>query len=71
MPTGDALPAGGPGGLLFVRGGGIRYALLPRDDDRIVDRDPRIFEECRPIRTGMRAGRSHSPDEAEIIRGDE
>jgi hypothetical protein len=73
-PIGEILQAVGPDGMLLESSGGTRYALVPLDDDLIdhlIERNPKLIEECRLIRERMHAGRFHTHDEIKGLLGDE
>jgi hypothetical protein len=64
-PIGDVLPAPGTQGVLLEAEGKAQYAIMPLDDDLLdylLERNPKLIEECRQIRERMRAGKSHSHD---------
>jgi hypothetical protein len=69
-PIGDVLKAVGPDGVLLESNGNPEFALMPLDDDLIdflIERNPKLIEECRQIRQRMDAGQSRSHDEVKKL----
>ena len=73
-PFGDILQAVGTEGLLLTTTGPARYALLPLDEDLLdylLERNPKLIEDCRQIRQQMDAGQFHSQDEVKKLLASE
>jgi len=73
-PIGEILKAAGPEGILLESTEKTRYAVIPLDDDLIdflIERSPKLIEDCRRIREQMRAGRFHGHDEVKKLLGSE
>jgi hypothetical protein len=69
-PIGDVLKAAGSEGLLLESEGQARYAVIPLDDellDYLIERSPKLIEQCRQIRERMRAGRFHTHDQVKAL----
>ena len=65
-PIRDFLEAAGDEGLLLESEAHAPYAILPLDDeliDFLLERSPKLIEECRQIRERMQAGRFRSHEE--------
>ncbi len=71
---GEILQTVGPEGMRLESRGGTRYALIPLDDDLIdhlIERNPKLIEQCQQIRERMHAGRFHTHDEIKDVLRDE
>ena len=66
MPIGELLKTVGNEGVLLESIGNPQYALIPLDDDVIdflIERNPKLIDECREIRQRMEAGQFQTHDE--------
>jgi hypothetical protein len=72
-PIGEVIEAAGGDGILLEPEGRPAYAMMPLDDhllDYLLERNPRLIEECARIRQRMRQGEFHSHDEVKrMLRG--
>jgi len=69
-PIGDVLKVVGPDGVLLGSNGNPEFALMPLDDDLIdflIERNPKLIEECRQIRQRMDAGHFRTHDEVKKL----
>ena len=69
-PIGDVLKVVGPDGVLLESNGNPEFALMPLDDDLIdflIERNPKLIEECRQIWQRMDAGQFRSHDDVKKL----
>jgi hypothetical protein len=69
-PIGEILQTVGNDGALLESGGNPRFALIPLDDDLIdflIERNPKLIEECREIRERMDAGKFRKHDDVKKL----
>lgn len=72
MPIGQVLQPAGSDGILLQPPGQSPFALIPLNDevlDFLVERNPRLIEECRQIRKRMSGGAAHTQDEVNALFG--
>ena len=72
-PIGDILKDIGPEGVL-LESSQARYAVIPLDDDLIdylLERSPKLAEECKRIRERMKAGGFKSSKEVRRLLAEE
>lgn len=65
-PIGEIIDAAGEDGLLIDRHGLPAFAVIPLDDellDYLLERSPRLIEDCKRVRQAMRQGEFHSHDD--------
>ncbi|MGH9844065.1 MAG: hypothetical protein ACREEM_35490 [Blastocatellia bacterium] len=70
ISIGEILKSAGANGVLLESGNLPQYALLPLDDDLLdflIERNPKLIEECRQILQRMRNGEFHTQDEVERL----
>lgn len=70
MPIGQVLQLAGSDGILLQPQGQSPFALIPLNDDVLdflLERNPRLIEECRRIRQRMSGGAAHTQGEVNAL----
>ena len=73
-PIGEVLKVVGANGLVLEAADAARYALLPLNDDLLdylLERSPKLIEECRQIHQRMAAGEYYTQEEVEQLLDEE
>lgn len=72
MPIGKVLQLAGSDGVLLQPQGQSPFALIPLSDDLIdflLERNPRLIDDCRQIRQRMAMGATHTQEEVNAMFG--
>jgi hypothetical protein len=71
-PIGEILQLAGSDGILLQPQGQSPYAIIPLDDeilDFLIERNPRLAEDCRKIRDRMTSGAAHTQGDVNALFG--
>ncbi|HJT34909.1 MAG TPA: hypothetical protein VJ783_22975 [Pirellulales bacterium] len=72
MPIGQVLKLAGSEGVLLKPQGQLPFALIPLSDeliDFLLERNPRLIDDCREIRQRMASGATHTQEEVNAMFG--